>query len=241
MKRFDRRGAPSGAMALVLAATAAAGPLAAAAPAAATIPPWDFAFSNQSQWCFRAPTPSAPAPRRPGHHHHSAKANDRLVWLSLPEGTPPAAGWPVWISLVTDSFGADPKYGDAPGVVCASSGGGKGGFHPDKGFYPFSLPAAANISASGDSWNYDQEAGAMWNQRVKQHMVANGIAVLCLNPISIDSWDAGPWWVVDCMDCRMVVHWRFARNDPCDACRYWNDGADRPYLSALFAHLKSGT
>jgi hypothetical protein len=219
------------------------------------VPAWNLSFPHQQQFCFSAPhpppgpppnpsPPPTPGPacdpskhqrcpggkpcpssgRCPSHHHpqRHQPVNDRLVWLSLPEGDPPVGGWPVWVSLVTDSFGADPRYGNAPGIVCDSHNRGGdgadsqpvgGSWGPDKGFYPFTLPALANISISG-AWNYDQEAGAMWNQRLKQYMVANGIAVLCVNPVSIDSWDAGPW--------------------------YWGPGVDRPYLSALFAHLKTG-
>jgi hypothetical protein len=182
------------------------------AGAAPIVPAWDWAFPHQTQFCFEAPGPVAPTPQG---DRRETRSNHRLVWLALPEGTPPAAGWPVWVSLVTDSFSADPQYGNATGVVCDEgrhAPGGRG-WSPDKKFWPFSLPAFANISVT-HGWNYDQEAGAMWNQRLKQHMLANGVAVLCVNPISIDSWDAGPW--------------------------YWPQGVDRPYLSALFKHLKTG-
>ena len=186
------------------------------------IPSWEFPFPNARQFCHSAPMPPPPPSpsslRSAGRRRRIAKTNDRLVWLSLPTGDAPSGGWPVWISLVTDSFQADPQYGTGTGVVCNSTRAA--GLHtsrfPFKGFYPFSLPAAANASSSAGkaTWNYDQEAGAMWNQRLKQHVIANGIAVLVVNPIAIDSWDAGPWW--------------------------WNGGVDKLYLSSLFTHLASG-
>ena len=42
---------------------------------------------------------------------------------------------------------------------------------------------------------YDQEAGTMWDQRLKQYLVANGIAVFNLNPYEEDNWDnyASAW------------------------------------------------
>ena len=55
----------------------------------------------------------------------------------------------------------------------------------------------------------------MWDQRAKQYFVANGIAVIQLNPVEDDSWDAGPW--------------------------YWPDGEDRPYLTALLGAMASNT
>eukprot|EP01052_Picozoa_sp_SAG31_P016209 SAG31_NODE_1065_length_10096_cov_7.151530_14_plen_91_part_00 len=42
---------------------------------------------------------------------HGAGSNARWVYYALPEGTPPAGGWPVFLSLVTDSFAAP---ADAP-------------------------------------------------------------------------------------------------------------------------------
>jgi hypothetical protein len=41
----------------------------------------------------------------------------------------------------------------------------------------------------GGGCNYDQQAGALWDQRLKQYLLANGIAVVQLNPITADSWD----------------------------------------------------
>ena len=38
------------------------------------------------------------------------------------------------------------------------------------------------------------QAGAMWDQRLKQYLLANGVAVVVVNPFQEDSWDAGPWW-----------------------------------------------
>ena len=143
------------------------------------IPPWNHSMlANSKQFCFSAPMPPPPPPT-PGHTPHHQYVNDRLVWLALPDGTPPQGGWPVWVSLVTDSFSADPRYGSAAGVVCPpqlaidiAGGQSQGRFSPDKGFWPFSLPAMANVSVAKPVWNYDQEAGAMWDQRLKQHMLA---------------------------------------------------------------------
>ena len=42
---------------------------------------------------------------------------------------------------------------------------------------------------------YDQEAGTMWDQRLKQYLIANGIAVFNINPYIEDQWDnyASAW------------------------------------------------
>lgn len=36
---------------------------------------------------------------------------------------------------------------------------------------------------------YDQQAGSLWDQRLKQFLLANGVAVVLLNPIEEDTWD----------------------------------------------------
>ena len=88
---------------------------------------------------------------------------------------------------------------------CAAHGGGH---HPPHG---------------GGKCDYDQEAGALWDQRLKQILVANGIAVLQLNPYSTDTWDNFPEaWAGYAAGSKTV------------------GGVDRLYLPGLFAQLKSG-
>lgn len=58
-------------------------------------------------------------------------------------------------------------------------------------------------------------SGAMWQHRLLQHLVANGIAVLWLNPYSVDLWE---WY-----------------DEPT-----WQNGLDKPFLTKLFAEVASG-
>lgn len=161
---------------------------------AVVVPPWNFSFGRSRALCVNATTAQQ-------------EQDSRWVWLAVPDGPPPEGGFPIWISLVTDTFSPPP---DADGVRC----GRQGSHRWRKPFDPFT-PANETLAswADGDT-EYDQFAGALWNQRLKQHLVANGIAVLCVNPISGDSWDAGPW--------------------------YWEGGADKPFLRHLFAMMVGG-
>lgn len=178
------------------------------------IPPWDFQLHHTQAFCIKAPSPPTPPgpPPAPSPWHRKTRENTRWVWVAKPDGTPPAAGWPVWISLVTDTF-------DSP--INETCGEEKWRPAESKPFFPFSLPydtlhcdnSTGNVRCPGR--NYDKEAGAMWNQRLKQHLVANGVAVLVVNPFEEDSWDAGPW--------------------------YWDSGVDKPFLSQLFAQLVDGS
>jgi len=61
---------------------------------------------------------------------------------------------------------------------------------------------------------FDQLAGEMWFNRAKQRLVANGVALLVLNPITSDEWD----W--DTQDTRHE---------------------DVPFLRQLFAEIRAGT
>ena len=85
--------------------------LAGAAEAKLVVPAWDYAFPTANQTCVNA-TGTTPAAKG---------ANERWVYHAVPEGTPPAAGWPVWFSLVTDTFGSLDE-------TSTCGGGGRPGF-----------------------------------------------------------------------------------------------------------------
>ena len=184
-------------------------------------PSWEYAFPTQNQTCVNA-TASTPA-------EHGA--NERWVFHAVPEGTPPASGWPVWVSLVTDNFGSldgtsQCGGGGRPGFRRrAQHHGGDGG----KSFKAFDTPSntmascfkhAPSPAPPPSPWggrsdcDYDQEAGALWNQRLKQYLIANGVAVVSVNPYTEDSWDAGPWW--------------------------WDGGVDQPFLTEVFRQMGAG-
>ena len=181
-------------------------------------PAWDFSFPGHSATCLDAGTTS------------SGASNARWVYHAVPAGTPPKNGWPIWLSLVTDPFGkpnSSATCGDAGGW---SRGKPFGAFSTPKDtmktcFQPSPPPGTASESQrrraqwphqNSSLCYYDQEAGAMWDQRLKQFLVSNGVAVVQINPIETDSWDAGPWW--------------------------WNpeSSADRPFLTKLFTQMKAG-
>lgn len=67
----------------------------------------------------------------------------------------------------------------------------------------------------------DQASGALWDQRLKQYLVANGVAVLQVHPRSEDMWDNNPMW--------------WAGNDTKSL-----GGKDAPWLATLFAELRAG-
>ena len=111
-------------------------------PAASKLiaPSWDYAFPTQKQTCVNA-TASTPADKG---------TNERWVFHAVPEGTPPASGWPVWLSLVTDTFGSLDGHSEC-------GGGGRPGFRrrtqhhhgsSGKSFKAFDTPNATMTFAS---------------------------------------------------------------------------------------------
>ena len=61
---------------------------------------------------------------------------------------------------------------------------------------------------------YDQQSGALWGSRLKQLLIANGVAVVQVNPHEEDVWDLGA-----------------------DA---WAAGKDHAFLSVLFDQMHEG-
>ena len=72
---------------------------------------------------------------------------------------------------------------------------------------------------------YEQEAGALWDQRLKQVLLSNGVAVLQINPITDDEWDAFP------------AQWDGYRDASSGKTV---GGVDRPFLQTLFKQIVAG-
>jgi hypothetical protein len=66
----------------------------------------------------------------------------------------------------------------------------------------------------GGGCSYEQQAGGLWDQRFKQILLANGVAVVQVNPYKRDNWDLGE--------------------------SLWDSGEDKAYLTGLFAMLEKG-
>ena len=143
-------------------------------PVAFETPAWSYVPQNQHEMCL------------------SVGSDERWGFIALPEGTPPARGWPLYIQFVIDLFApshSSSKCGAKPRRV--------------KKYGAFDTPnatLATCFNSAASPWpksncDYDQESGGMWDQRLKQYLVANGIAVLQLNPRYTDTWDNSPlWW-----------------------------------------------
>ena len=71
-------------------------------------------------------------------------------------------------------------------------------------------------------WNIN--AGAIWDQRLKQFLLNNGVAVIEANPYVTDVWDTGDaWW-----------------NGWTDHSGHVNGGRDKGFLPALFNSIEEG-
>ena len=98
-------------------------------------------------------------------------------------------------------------------------------------YKPFDTPLSSLDSCflSNGSWNtgggfmsndgctFNQFAGELWNARSHQLMLANGIAVVQLNPYTSDTWE---WYTPD-----LPV----------------GGGLDQPYFKALFEMMHNGS
>jgi hypothetical protein len=91
-------------------------------------------------------------------------------------------------------------------------------------YKPFDTPAAslAGCFNKDGSWNttgcsFNQWAGELWNARTHQFLLANGIAVVQLNPYTSDTWE---WYTPDLP---------------------LGSGLDQPYFKKLFSTWGDGT
>lgn len=151
--------------------------------------------------------------------------NTRWTFYGLPEGTPPPGGWPVY--LIFPPWPTSPRPQDIPSGQNGTCGDGLGAlkFRP-----PFVSPISSIVSpcfAANGSWNprgvgpsglscgFTSVNGQIWDMRIKQFLLANGIAVVQVNTATMDSWD----W-----------------NSQTD----WDTGEDRPFLTTLFRQWRSG-
>jgi hypothetical protein len=145
--------------------------------------------------------------------------NSRLTWVALPKGEAPTAGWPIYFSFVTDAFNASDGSFDS----CASPPL-KFTSHLNPSFGAFSLPKDSmngcfNGSANGHFPCYfDSIAGAVWDQRIKQYLLANGVAVILVNPWTQDQWD-----------------YPYDKHPD-----QWETGRDRPFLKKMLAQMTAG-
>ena len=74
----------------------------------------------------------------------------------------------------------------------------------------------------GGNCQYDTLAGELWDMRLKQLIVANGVAVVQANPYADDGWlayDSDP-------------------GEPGEPT--WTNGTDKPFLTQVFAKLAAG-
>jgi hypothetical protein len=176
-----------------------------AAVAAATLrtPPWNFTIERHGEVCTDASTSHAP----------QSENNTRWSYWALPPGPAPPAGYPIYVELQAEiMFPGDWRTPLAELPVC-----GNGWVPPPDGWYRpqyniFDRPMDAMASCFRDdgSWRplsfsgkdcetsadghkacctFFQKAGQLWLARLHQYLLANGIAILVVNPYAGDTWE----------------------------------------------------
>ena len=195
----------------------------------ASAPPWSYA-PTYTDYCINSSVPAHPA-------------NSRLAFVALPEGAPPAAGWPVYFWFVVDSYSSkNGSYGGPPGTPGSCEPVTRDPSQPvPQSVGPFAAPAtvldacvgifngsqpmsgtAGDCSGGvGCTCDFDQLSGTLWSQREKALLVAAGFAVVQLNPWAGDAWDAGP-------------------AAPAQDFPGWGAGPDLVVFDQLFARMGSG-
>ena len=241
-------------------------------------PGWDAPFGKTSSFCTAADNTTNAT-----YEGRSSSSNTRWTHFAVPEGTPPAEGWPIYMKFPpwasTPSAGLKSVSCGAPPIVhscmnylrqncqnswnrtmcdhCVSglmrtdAGGFKAAGCTVQQAYsnwcvhhgrsnghledrpPFMPPAAVlmpqcfsgpngtwspdGISDTGVECGFISVNGQLWAQRADQYLLANGIAVVQINPQSGDSWDS-----------------------PDGGGYAWEHGKDKPFLTKLFAQMQSG-
>ena len=182
-----------------------------------TVPEWTFEPTNQQDLCFTAVI-------------NDTFHDRRWVYTALPNGTSPhpSGKWPLYVHLVIDPLGPRNRNQTINDTQCAI-------LPKYKPFLAFDTPDQTmatcynftNTTTQQHPYcNFNQESGAMWDQRLKQYLVANGVAVVAVNGYADDYWDSSPaWWA--------------GFNSTKDGRLY--GGRDRIFLPALLAEIAAGS
>jgi hypothetical protein len=182
-------------------------------------PPWECPVKRHGHVCTDASTDHSP----------KQENNTRWSFWALPDGPAPAGGFPVYVELLAEIFSAGdwrkpggprcgnswvpppdgfwrPKFNvfDAPVTSMSSC------FRADGSWEPLGWHAGANCS-------FFQKAGQLWVARLHQYLLANGIAILLVNPYAGDTWE-----------------WDDPQLPP-------GTGLDQPFFAALFGSMQTGT
>eukprot|EP00658_Telonema_sp_P-2_P069344 TRINITY_DN5850_c0_g1_i1.p1 TRINITY_DN5850_c0_g1~~TRINITY_DN5850_c0_g1_i1.p1 ORF type:complete len:439 (+),score=38.77 TRINITY_DN5850_c0_g1_i1:205-1521(+) len=190
MRTFMRSGASLGAL-LLLVASSSAHP---------SNIPWDFVPSRTAEFCVAPDTP---------------RSHSRLVHLALPNGDPPPGGWPVFVTFTVTPFASFRRL-NCTGAPSRSY---------TKSYSPWATPrqiAAGCFGASGRwaegtacSLAWDPTGGGVWQQRYKQLLLANGVALLIVPAMVPDDYDI---------------------TEP-----RWSTGLDRPFMHTLLGMMAGGS
>mmetsp|Transcript_10561 Transcript_10561/g.27138 ORF Transcript_10561/g.27138 Transcript_10561/m.27138 type:complete len:437 (+) Transcript_10561:32-1342(+) len=194
-------------------------------------PDWSATFPNAKEFCV---DPNGASP--PGE-------NARLVFVATPDETPPPTGWPVYFSFVTDIYPSATSQScgesrtdkqalafSAPADTLTHCGCIKNNSCPTRPTPPPTRSGAALDRRGkwppwpphhhGESCQYDTLAGELWDMRLKQFLVANGIAVVQINPSSDDGWVA-------------------YGTDPTGGV-VWDTSTDKPFVTKVLSMLTAG-
>jgi hypothetical protein len=145
------------------------------------------------------------------------ETNRRLTWAALPKGEAPKDGWPVYFSLVTDALNASDgvfnECASPPLEFSSHLNPSYGAFDLPKDVMRGCFPAHPDPHAHFACY-FDSVAGAVWDQRVKQYLLANGVAVVLVNPWMNDLWEYED---------------------------LWDNGRDKPFLLEMIKQMSAGT
>eukprot|EP00039_Didymoeca_costata_P027811 m.19238 g.19238 ORF g.19238 m.19238 type:complete len:433 (-) comp6517_c0_seq1:144-1442(-) len=181
-------------------------------------PSWDYNITTHGHVCTDASTT----------HAAMSENNTRWTFWALPQGAPPKDGWPVYVDLMAEIL----SPGDWRTPISQLPKCGNGWVPPSDGwirpqYNVFDSPIATMKSCftSDGSWlplhgpncTYFQKAGQLWVSRLHQYLLANGIAILVVNPYAGDTWE---WDVPN---------------------RTVGSGLDQPFFHKLFGSISNGT
>eukprot|EP01062_Namystynia_karyoxenos_P029294 TRINITY_DN2202_c0_g3_i1.p1 TRINITY_DN2202_c0_g3~~TRINITY_DN2202_c0_g3_i1.p1 ORF type:complete len:438 (+),score=130.86 TRINITY_DN2202_c0_g3_i1:87-1316(+) len=160
------------------------------------VPGWGYEIRNWTEQCVATP-------------EMRQRGDVRAAWAALPDGQPPAGGWPVLFSFVTDTYTS---------AKCNTTG------QRGKGFHPFVTPQGAMAECFPDglydqhSCTIDDESGMLWYMRIKQLLIANGVAIVVVNPVELNGWQFNRQsnWTV------------------------WEQGTDRLLLPEMVRRMRAG-
>ena len=166
-------------------------------------PPWNYTIQRHGEVCTDASESHAP----------QSENNTRWSFWALPPTPPPQGGYPIYVELQAEIMYPGDWRTPLPQLPACGNGWvppADGWYRPQYNVFDTPTDAMATCFRDDGSWRplsfsghdcektpdghkacctFFQKAGQLWLARLHQYLLANGIAILIVNPYAGDTWE----------------------------------------------------